>query len=167
MVRVIVHCAPTIHYSMEKLKIWWCLWRREIFIWYASTKHCTTIGSNCWLSISPTERKFLEFWHIPRSPAFREFVLEKIVYFELPHDKTNKIMFAPSEDSDQPGHPLSLIRVFAVRMKKPWILSYPLSTQQRLWSECADAQADLSLCWIVHVILLVLSCGSSFDSFGT
>ena len=32
-----------------------------------------------------------------------------------------------SEDWDQPGHPPSLIRVFAVRMKKPWVLSYPLS----------------------------------------
>ena len=34
---------------------------------------------------------------------------------EPPHDKTNKIACAPSEDSDQPGHPPSLIRVFAVR----------------------------------------------------
>ena len=45
---------------------------------------------------------------------------------------------APSEDSDQPGHPPSLIRVFAVRMKKPWVLSYPLSAQRRLWSDWAD-----------------------------
>ena len=29
-----------------------------------------------------------------------------------------------SEDSDQPGHPPSLIRVFAVRMKKPWVLTH-------------------------------------------
>ena len=28
---------------------------------------------------------------------------------------------APSEDLDQPGHPPSLIRVFAVRMKKVWV----------------------------------------------
>ena len=56
----------------------------------------------------------------------------------------------PSKDSDQPGHPPSLIRVFAVRMKKPWVLSYPLSAQQRFWSDWADAQADLSLCW-VHI----------------
>ena len=52
---------------------------------------------------------------------------------------------APSEDSDQPGHPPSLIRVFAVRMKKPWVLSFHLSAQRRLWSDWADAQADLSL----------------------
>ena len=38
--------------------------------------------------------------------------------FEPPHDKTNKMTCAPSEDSDQPGHSPSLIRVFAVRMKK-------------------------------------------------
>ena len=44
-------------------------------------------------------------------------------------------------------HPPSLIRVFAVRMKKLWVLSYPLSAQRRLWSDWADAQADLSLRW--------------------
>ena len=34
---------------------------------------------------------------------------------EPPHDKTNKMAYAPSEDSDQPGHPRSLIRVLAAR----------------------------------------------------
>ena len=42
----------------------------------------------------------------------------------------------------------SLIRVFAVRMKKTWVLSYPLRAQQRLWCDWADAQADLSLRWV-------------------
>ena len=41
---------------------------------------------------------------------------------------------APSEDSDQPRHPPSLIRVFTVCMKKAWFFSYPLSAQWRLWS---------------------------------
>ena len=36
-------------------------------------------------------------------------------HFEPAHDKTNKMTFVPSEDSDQPGHLPSLIRVFAVR----------------------------------------------------
>ena len=49
------------------------------------------------------------------------------------------------EDSDQPGHPPSLIRVFAVRLKKAWVLSYSLNAQRRLWSDWADAQDDLSL----------------------
>ena len=64
---------------------------------------------------------------------------------------------APSEDSDQPGNAPSLIRVFAVRMKKAWALSYPVSAQRRLWPDWADAQADLSLrwahmsfCWFCH-----------------
>ena len=51
--------------------------------------------------------------------------------------------YAPSEDSDQPGHPLGLIRVFTAHMKKLWVLSYPLSSQQRLnlrW-------VQRSVCW--------------------
>ena len=65
---------------------------------------------------------------------------------------------AYSKDSDQPGHPPSLIRVFAVRMKKPWVLSYPLSAQRRLWSDWADAQADLSLRWArTHFVSFVMS----------
>ena len=65
---------------------------------------------------------------------------------------------APSEDSDQHGQPPSLIRVFAVRMKKAWDLSYPFSTQQRLRLDWADAQADLSLCWAhIHFVGFVMS----------
>ena len=37
--------------------------------------------------------------------------------------------------------------VFTVRIKKHWVLNYPLSTLWRLWSDWANAQADLSLCW--------------------
>ena len=65
---------------------------------------------------------------------------------------------APSEDSDQPGHPPSLISVFAVRMKKSWVLSYPLSAQRRLWLVWADAQAALSLRWAhSHFVGFVMS----------
>ena len=38
----------------------------------------------------------------------------QIKTFQPPHDKTNKMVCVPSEDSDQPGHPPSLIRYFAV-----------------------------------------------------
>ena len=69
--------------------------------------------------------------------------LQTFTIFEPPHDKTDKMACAPREDPDQPGLPPSLIRVFAVRMKKAWVLSYPLSAQRRLWSDWAD----LSLCW--------------------
>ena len=46
--------------------------------------------------------------------------------------------------------------VFAVRIRKAWALSYPVSAQRRLWSDWADIQADLSLrwaqsfCWFCH-----------------
>ena len=70
-----------------------------------------------------------------------------IYIFEPAHDKTYKMACAPSEHSDKPGHPPSLIRVFAVRMKKVWVPRYPLSAQRRLWSDWAEAQADLSLRW--------------------
>ena len=87
----------------------------------------------------------------------RLFKFINITLFEPPHDKTNKMACAPSEDSDQPVHPPSLISVFADRMTKAWFLSYPLSAQRRLWSDWADAQADLSLrwayrslCWFCH-----------------
>ena len=62
----------------------------------------------------------------------------------------------PSEDSDQPWHPPSLIRVFAVRMKKAWVLSYPLSAQRRLWlwKRCPGWSESLlgapSFCWFCH-----------------
>ena len=72
---------------------------------------------------------------------------EKIGSSELLHDKTDKMNCAPSKDSAQPGLSRSLIRVFAVRMKKHGVLSYPLSALGRLWSDWADAQADLSLHW--------------------
>ena len=52
-----------------------------------------------------------------------------------PQNKTIKMICAPSEDSDQPEHPPSPIRVFADRMKKALVLSYSLSAQQRLWSD--------------------------------
>ena len=84
-------------------------------------------------------------------------VLSWLGTFEPPHDKTNKMACVPNEDSDQPGHPPSLISVFAVCMKKHWILSYPLSAQQRLRSDRVDAQADLSRCWVSHDTHFMLS----------
>ena len=63
-----------------------------------------SLGSMC--SILPT----LVADKQPVSPSL--YVAE--VINELPHDKTNKMAYAPSEDSDQPGHQPSLIRVFAV-----------------------------------------------------
>ena len=88
--------------------------------------------------------------------------------FELPYDKTNKEACAPSEDSDQPRHPPSLIS-----LRCPHILSYPMSAQWRLWSDWVDAQADLSLHWAhSHFVGFVMrrliswhSCTQEFEEF--
>ena len=54
---------------------------------------------------------------------------------------------APSEDSDQPGHPPSLIRVFAVRSMGNYGPTLFSCGQRIFRSDWADAQADLSLRW--------------------
>ena len=49
-------------------------------------------------------------------------------------------------NADQPAHPHSLIRVFAIHV----ILAYDpyfLQVDHKHWLDWADAQADLSLCW--------------------
>ena len=58
---------------------------------------------------------------------------------------------------DQTWHHLRLIRVFAVRTKKVWVLS-----NHRLRSDWADAKTDLNLCLVqTHFIAVVFSCHRS------
>ena len=96
---------------------------------YLSQKN--EISLNKWRVTEPRMKNYFYFrksfdrvWDVPLGSSLRKY--------ESAHDKTYKIACAPSEDSDQPGHPPSLIRVFAVCMKKAWVISYPLSAQQRL-----------------------------------
>ena len=69
------------------------------------------------------------------------------------------VKFNMSQHTTKPTkwHPHSLIRVFAVRTMKAWDLIYPLSAQRRLWSDWANAQADLSLRWAHILFCLLLS----------
>ena len=91
-------------------------------------------------------------------PVRFKFLYEIIAIKWAATCQNQQIDCVPSEDSDQPWYPPSLIRVFAVRIKKAWVLSYPLSAQRRLWSDCADAQADLSLRWAHrHFVSFVMS----------
>ena len=54
--------------------------------------------------------------------------------YEPRHDKANKISLRPAKTRISLGiH--SVWSVFTVRMKKAWVLSYPLSAQRRLWSD--------------------------------
>ena len=61
-----------------------------------------------------------------------------------------KLTCGYSEDWNQCVHPRSLIRDLVFQQKKRSAFCYPLSAHWRLWSDCADAQADLSPRW-AHV----------------
>ena len=74
----------------------------------------------------------------------------------------NKITCVPNEDSDQPEHPPSLIRFYAVRMKKAWVLNYPLSAQRKLirlggcpgWSESSLGAQVILLVFVMRRLML-------------
>ena len=71
-----------------------------------------------------------------------------------PHDKSNKMTVLPAKT--QISLRICPVWLVFVCMKKALVLNYPLSAQQRLWSDWVDAQADLSLpwaqsfCWFYH-----------------
>ena len=77
---------------------------------------------------------------------------KRVAPFEPPHDKTNNVAVRPAKTQISLGI-RPVWSVFAVRMNKAWVLSYPLSAQQRLWSDWADAKADLSLRWVHNHIV--------------
>ena len=83
-------------------------------------------------------------WKIRLSVAM-QYVYKKVIWAASWQNQQNGM--CTQQDSDQLGHPPSLIRVFAVHLKKAWVLSYPLSTLRRLWSDWADAQANLRPHW--------------------
>ena len=73
---------------------------------------------------------------------------------------------APREDSGQPGHPPSLIRDFAVNMKKAWVLTYPLSAQWRLCDHTGRMPRLIRVFAGRTLILLGFSCRGSFMDIG-
>ena len=88
--------------------------------------------------------------------------------YEPRHDKTNKLSVRPAKIQISLG--IRPVRsVFAVRMKKAWVLSYPLSAQRRLirlggcpgWSELGEN----SFCWFCHVVAHILFCHFNVVAF--
>ena len=69
------------------------------------------------------------------------------IKFKQQRQNTCLLAYATNEDSNQPVHSRSLIRIFYVRMKNFCILSYSKCAKWRFWSDCAKAQADLNLRW--------------------
>ena len=78
---------------------------------------------------------------------------------ELGHSKTYKRMCASREDSDQPVHLHSQISLC-------WMLWDPSTSwywQKRLWSDCADVQANLKSLLSAHVVMYILLCLVSYE----
>ena len=86
---------------------------------------------------------------------------ENTCKIEQPHDKTNKMTMHPAKTQISLGI-RPVWSVFAIRMKKHWILSYPLSALRRLirlgrcpgWSE--SLLGAQSFCWFCHVVAQLL-----------
>ena len=76
------------------------------------------------------------------------------------HNISYKIACVPSEDSDQPAHPRSLIRVFTGHSLGSQGSKASSGGQRRLWSDCADVQADLSSLGELAIVLGILFPGS-------
>ena len=125
-------------------------WAHMPFCWFC----------HAWLIWTFCLSKKTDFWNtliIQKYLQYLEYSIEiallvwRIVlkWTSFVHKVTYKMACAPSEHSDQSGHPPSLIRVYAVLMKNALVISYLFSAQQRLWSDWADAKADLSLCLTV------------------
>ena len=150
------HLDLALHFcEIEGTKLW--------IYWIIKSDHSWDFIVIKWISSFETIIDLRQGSSVPWYISYQQFTA---LYFgtvtsnEPPHDKTNEMACAPSEDSDQPGHPPSLIIVFAVHMKKVWVLSYSISAQRRLiglgrspgWSESSLG---------AHAILLVLSWGGS------
>ena len=98
-----MHCRPV-----------WCILctRGKYDGKFYSRNHCFVLSYICTFQIA---LKFCGHEKVNKSKYIRR-------YFEIvepEHNKTNKMIGAPSEDADQTAHLPSLIRV-AVRMKKLW-----------------------------------------------
>ena len=103
-------------------------------------------------------RVFLMMRDVPPNICATEGIFLNILN-EPRHDKTSKVSVRPAKTQISLGIRMpSLIRVFAVRMKKSWVISYTLSAQRRLWSDWAIAQTDLSLRWThTYFVCFVMS----------
>ena len=105
-------------------------------------------------------RRNIAFVQVASNTKF--YALKECVPFEPRHDKTKQMTVRPAKTQISLGI-RPVWSVFAVRMKKAWVLSYPLSA-----SEDSDQTGRMPrLIWVFAgrtVPLLVLSCRGSFET---
>ena len=85
--------------------------------------------------------------------------------YELRYYKTNKMSVRPAKTQISLGI-RPVWSVFSVRMKKAWILSYPLSAQRRLRSAWASRSSlgARSFCWFCHEVAHISLLATESDS---
>ena len=91
----------------------------------------------------------------PKSMCFQNMI---IVAIEPVFNIRHKLACTSIEDSDQPAHPRSLIRVFDERSMGSQGSNVSSGGKLRLWPDCADARTDFNfrcmhmptctLCWV-------------------
>ena len=105
--------------------------------------------------VTPSLPASLPHTHSPMKCSLTLKVLDQIITAVWLFWRLIQLHCNREEDSNEPLHHktnkitqrrLRSAWAFAVGMKKHWALKYLLSTQWRLWSDWAVAQADLSLC---------------------
>ena len=79
-------------------------------------------------------------------PEMPRLWVSKVVSYEPRHDKTWLREFLTRPDTNRLAQPQKLARVLKFQLYILEILYYLSSEQQRHWSDCVDAQADLRLC---------------------
>ena len=82
-----------------------------IFVYLSCKRYFISVFSISWCRGWGTDCDRGTPWNV----SFNIFVLYSQRKNKPQHDKTNRMTCAPSEDSDQPRHAPSLIKVFAVR----------------------------------------------------
>ena len=87
------------------MKYWKCI-KKNI---HRKSRFFSLLREFVWLFTPQRKHNSQSAWY-----GWAANILLLIHIYEQQHDKTNKIIYAPSKDSDQPGHPPRLIRVFTL-----------------------------------------------------
>ena len=110
-------------------------------------------------SVKQQIRPALKVCLFPQTLSKREGLLGRNIFFflkrrfnEFQNKRKSCSMTKPTKWSVHPvktqirlGIRTVWLRVFAVHMKKPWDLSYPMSSQQRFWSDWASYHKQLNV----------------------
>ena len=104
-----------------------------------------------WADVFPNNERL---WRDSTATRAGSLGLSLLTVYEPPHDKTNKMACAPSEDTDQPGHPPSLnsLRCPHDESLDPWL---PIERTAKTLIRSAQSYlslrwAHMPFCWFCH-----------------